>query len=76
MNEEILEFETMDEVYEIMRKNLHDSHDELVKTLEKIDNEELPPLAILSELIKFSSLTYNTLDALLQIQLGIIKHQK
>lgn len=76
MNEEILEFETIDEVYEILRKNLQDSHNSLIDTVNDIKENEANPLLILDNILNFSMITYHTLDAMLQIQLGIIKNNE
>lgn len=73
MKEEILELETVDELYELLRKNLQDSHLELFKTVGEIEKNEKPLFEVINDILNFSAITYHTLDAMLQIQLGILK---
>lgn len=68
-----IEFESMEEVYEIMRDNLEAAHIKLFDTVKDIGEDKKAIYEVLNDILEFCNLTYFTMDAMLQIQLGILK---
>jgi len=73
MNVENLEFESIDEIYEILRNNLSGSYNRLLDTCNEIENNKKPVQEVINNILEYCFLSYHTIDAILQIQLGIIK---
>ena len=76
MNEESVQVDSIEEVYKAMRNNLGDTHDRLLNTIRQINAEKKPAVEIMNNVLELCSLTYNTIDAMLQIQLGLIKENE
>ena len=75
MSEDI-HIETMDEVYEVMRDNLANTFTKLTDTIQDIEDNKKPSYEVINDILRFCTITYSTLDAMLQIQLGIIKDKE
>lgn len=73
MSEDTIQVDSIEEVYKTMRENLRDTHDRLLEAIREINAEKKPAVEIMNNVLELCSLTYNTVDAMLQIQLGLIK---
>ena len=74
MNEETLQIDSMEEVYEVMRTNLGTAHEKILNTIQDIGDEKKAVYEVLDDILEFCNISYFTLDAMMQIQLGIIKN--
>jgi len=74
MNKETIQIDSMEEVYDIMRTNLGAAHEKILNTIQDIGDEKKAIYEILDDILEFCNISYFTVDALIQIQLGIIKN--